>query len=56
MRDTHAAVLAAFPELIDHDPFDRQIVAQAAVEGLRLLTSDERLLALGREWIMDARR
>jgi PIN domain nuclease of toxin-antitoxin system len=35
----HAAGLAGLPP-IHRDPFDRMLVAQAAVEGLTLLTSD----------------
>ncbi len=35
----HAAALAGLP-LIHKDPFDRMLVAQAAVEGMTLLTSD----------------
>ena len=35
----HAAGLASLPP-IHRDPFDRMLVAQAAVEGLTLLTSD----------------
>jgi PIN domain nuclease of toxin-antitoxin system len=36
----HAAALAGLPP-IHKDPFDRMLIAQAAVEGLILLTSDE---------------
>jgi len=36
----HAAALAGLPA-IHKDPFDRMLIAQAAVEGLILLTSDE---------------
>ena len=43
-----------FPELVRHDPFDRLLVAQAARAGLRLLTADQILLALGRDFIIDA--
>jgi PIN domain nuclease of toxin-antitoxin system len=35
----HAAALAGLPP-IHKDPFDRMLIAQAAVEGLTLLTSD----------------
>src|ERR1700749_1515379 len=35
----HAAALSGLPP-IHKDPFDRMLVAQAAVEGLMLLTSD----------------
>jgi PIN domain nuclease of toxin-antitoxin system len=36
----HAAALAGLPS-IHRDPFDRMLVAQAAVEGFTLLTSDK---------------
>ena len=38
----HAEELRALPAL-HRDPFDRMLVAQARVEGLTLVTSDERL-------------
>lgn len=50
----HAEGLRGFPELVRHDPFDRLIVAQAAVEGLQLLTADRVLLGLGRGFVLDA--
>ena len=50
----HAAALRRFGELLRHDPFDRMLLAQAITEGLRFLTADVRLLALGRDWIVDA--
>lgn len=50
----HAEALRAFPELSRHDPFDRLIVAQAAVERLTLLTADRVLLDLGRDFVVDA--
>lgn len=43
-----------FPELVRHDPFDRLIVSQAGLAGLQLLTGDRVLLALGRDFIVDA--
>ncbi|CAN5489377.1 MAG: type II toxin-antitoxin system VapC family toxin [Acidimicrobiia bacterium] len=51
----HAAGIQAFPELALHDPFDRLLLAQARIEGLRLLTADRVLLALDRPFIVDAR-
>jgi PIN domain nuclease of toxin-antitoxin system len=42
----HAESAAALPRHHD-DPFDRMLVAQAQLEGLKLLTSDERLRAYG---------
>lgn len=55
LTDVHAASIASIPELEGHDPFDRMLVAQAAAEGLDFLTADRRLLALGDDWIIDAR-
>lgn len=51
----HATALGQFTTLARHDPFDRMILAQAAGERMRLLTSDATLLALGKPWIHDAR-
>lgn len=48
--------IRAFPELVRHDPFDRLLVAQASMAGLRLLTADRVLLGLGRDFIVDATR
>lgn len=50
----HAEHLRDFPELVRHDPFDRLLMAQAAVDGLRLLTADRVLLGLGRDFVVDA--
>jgi PIN domain nuclease of toxin-antitoxin system len=52
----HAEAIRDFPELTRHDPFDRLLVAQASVAGLRLLTADHVLLNLGRDFILDATR
>lgn len=52
----HAEALRDFPELTRHDPFDRLLVAQASRAGLRLLTADQVLLNLGRDFILDASR
>lgn len=49
----HAEAIHDFPELTRHDPFDRLIVAQAARSGLRLLTADQVLLDLRRDFILD---
>jgi PIN domain nuclease of toxin-antitoxin system len=43
-----------FQSLIGHDPMDRIILAQASKHGLRLLTSDQTLLTLGFDWVIDA--
>ncbi len=50
----HAAAILDFPELTRHDPFDRLLVAQAAIAKLRLLTADRVILGLGRDFILDA--
>ncbi len=50
----HADRIRDFPEFVRHDPFDRLIVAQAAVSGLQLLTADRILLGLGRDFVVDA--
>lgn len=50
----HAEALKGFPELVRHDPFDRMIIAQAAVDGLTLITADRVLLGLGRDFVVDA--
>lgn len=42
----HAEAAAALP-ILHRDPFDHMLVAQAAVEGLRLLTRDKKLRAYG---------
>lgn len=52
----HADALHALPRALStHDPFDRMLLAQAVVEGVDLLTADERLLALGLPFVVDAR-
>lgn len=51
---THADGLSAYPALTPHDPFDRLLVAQAAIERLSLLTADTRLLGLGLPFVVDA--
>jgi PIN domain nuclease of toxin-antitoxin system len=51
----HAETIRLFPEIVNHDPFDRLLVAQASHAGLDLLTADRRLLGLGRDFIVDAR-
>lgn len=50
----HAEAVREFPELARHDPFDRLIVAQAHLTGMRLLTADCVLLALDRDFVVDA--
>lgn len=55
--DVHAAGnFSRFGALRGTDPFDRMLLAQAAtVPGTVFFTADERLLALGFDWIVDAR-
>jgi len=48
VQHAHAAHVALLPP-IHRDPFDRLLVAQAAVEGLPLLTADARLEDYGIE-------
>jgi len=43
-----------YPELAKHDPFDRLIVAQAANARLQLVTADKVLLALERDFLVNA--
>lgn len=52
----HASSIARFGSLVDHDPMDRMIVAQAAAEGLNLITADRTLLELGFTWVIDANK
>lgn len=48
VHHAHAARVAELPAL-HRDPFDRLLVAQAAVEGVPLLTTDAQLAAYGIE-------
>jgi PIN domain nuclease of toxin-antitoxin system len=50
----HAEAIRDFPELTRHDPFDRLLVAQASRAGLQLLTANQVLANLGRDFILDA--
>jgi PIN domain nuclease of toxin-antitoxin system len=52
----HAEAIRDFPQLTRHDPFDRLLVAQASRAGLRLVTADQVLLDMGRDFILDATR
>lgn len=47
--------LTRFGTLLNHDPFDWMIMAQASANNLTLLTSDRHLLSLGFDWVLDAR-
>nr|WP_166355611.1 type II toxin-antitoxin system VapC family toxin [Phytoactinopolyspora limicola] len=51
-----AEAIRDYPELNRHDPFDRLLVAQAARARMRLLTADDVLLNLQRDFILDARK
>jgi PIN domain nuclease of toxin-antitoxin system len=48
IRAEHVLAVAGLP-LLHRDPFDRLLVAQAAVEGLTLLTADAALRRYGRQ-------
>lgn len=52
----HGAAIANFDSLVRHDPFDRMLLAQAQVEGMLLLTSDQILLTAEPDLTLDARR
>ena len=42
------------PSLLRHDPFDRMILATARSNKASLITSDQKLLDLGFDWILDS--
>jgi PIN domain nuclease of toxin-antitoxin system len=50
----HAQALQRFGSLVNHDPFDRMILAQAAASGSTLMTADARILELGLDFVVDA--
>lgn len=50
----HSLGMRDCPDLVRHDPFDRMLLAQAAVDSLTLLTSDRTLLGLGLAFVLDA--
>jgi PIN domain nuclease of toxin-antitoxin system len=54
VRTEHAESARSFLNYESGDPIDRMILAQAMHEDAILLTSDERMLALGFDWIVDA--
>lgn len=56
LTGAHAGELRGLPELQRHDPFDRMLVAQARAEVVPFVTADGVLLALGYDWILDARQ
>lgn len=48
--------VARFPTLLRHDPFDRMIFVQAASRpNTTFFTADKTLIALGLDWVVDAR-
>ncbi|HUD81041.1 MAG TPA: type II toxin-antitoxin system VapC family toxin [Patescibacteria group bacterium] len=51
----HAEALGKFPELSRHDPFDRMLLAQASVDDMYFLTSDQVLIDLGQNFVLSAR-
>jgi PIN domain nuclease of toxin-antitoxin system len=53
---SHADAIRDFPALSRHDPFDRMLLAQAKVEKITFLTSDNNLLKLQLSYVIDARR
>jgi PIN domain nuclease of toxin-antitoxin system len=54
IRSEHASDSKSFMSFESGDPFDRMILCQAKHEGALLVTSDERMLALGLDWVIDA--
>ncbi|EAP97362.1 hypothetical protein JNB_17868 [Janibacter sp. HTCC2649] len=55
LNGSQAEGIVSFPSLVRHDPFDRMLLAQARIEGMRLLTSDRVLLSAEPELTIDAR-
>jgi PIN domain nuclease of toxin-antitoxin system len=53
---TDAEAIARFSQIARHDPVDRLLVAQAWRHHLTLLRADRVLLALGKDFIVDAGR
>lgn len=51
---SHALAVSRFSALMNHDPLDRMILAQAATEQMSLISSDQKFLDLKRNWIIDA--
>ncbi len=54
LRAEHADLAKSFLDYGSGDPVDRMILAQALHENAVLLTSDQKILAMGRDWIVDA--
>lgn len=56
-NETSADGMRGLPEeLARHDPFDRMLLTQAKANDLLFLTADRSLLALGYDWLRDARQ
>lgn len=55
LTSAHAEAMLSRPELARHDPFDRMLLAQAQVEGMRLLTSDAALRTIAPQLTVDVR-
>lgn len=54
LRVEDVAAVSSFPSLIKHDPFDRLILATTKANNAKLITSDQKLLDLGFDWILDS--
>lgn len=52
---TEADAITMFPELSQHDPFDRMLLAQSQIANLRLLTSDKMLIGLQLSTVVSSR-
>src|ERR1700748_874787 len=52
----HGEAIRDFLATVRDDPYDRLLVAQPSRAGLQLLTADQILLGLGRDFIIDAGR
>jgi PIN domain nuclease of toxin-antitoxin system len=44
----------SLPSLSRHEPFDRMILATVKANGAKLITSDQKMLELGFDWIIDS--
>jgi PIN domain nuclease of toxin-antitoxin system len=54
MRAEDALEVLSFPSLTRHDPFDRLLLATTRAHGAKLITSDQKMLDLGFDWILDS--
>lgn len=46
--------LRDYPSLVNHDPFDRALLASAAIFGVPFITSDSKILDLQLPFVIDA--